>query len=138
MKKIRGCRLTGCSGWYLTRPVGVEGQEWYVNGVASLDSELPASDLLKGLLKTEAEMGRVRRGRWEPRIIDLDLLLHGEEMIDEEALKVPHPLMHLRRFVLVPMVQIAPEVVHPALGLTMAKLLEDLPPDGQEVIPIEE
>jgi 2-amino-4-hydroxy-6-hydroxymethyldihydropteridine diphosphokinase len=109
-----------------------------VNGVISLDTELPAQRLLEHLLAIEAGLGRVRTRRWEDRTIDLDILIFGGDRIDEAYLKVPHPLMHLRRFVLVPLVRLASESVHPTLGIRMVDLLEALPEDGQEVVPLEE
>ena len=133
LQKIPECELTGHSDWYLTEPVGVEGQEQYVNGVASVSTELSAHDLMGKLLAIEQDMGRVRRKKWEPRIIDLDLLLYGEEVISEKHLTVPHPLMHERRFVLVPLVELDPNLTHPSLGLTMSELLARLSEDGQEV-----
>ena len=138
LQKTPGCELTGHSDWYLTEPVGVKDQERYVNGVASLSTELSAHDLLRTLLVIEQDMGRVRRKRWESRIIDLDLLLYGQEVINEKHLTVPHPLMHVRRFVLVPMVELEPNLRHPSLGLTMSELLRRLPENGQAVSLIED
>lgn len=135
--RIRGCRLLHCSPWFLTRPVGVEGQDWYVNGALSLETEISARDLLARLLEVESAMGRVRAGKWGPRVIDLDLLLYGEEIISDEDLQVPHPFMHTRRFVLVPMVHLAPQLVHPVLRRTMADLLSSLEGEGQDVVPFE-
>jgi 2-amino-4-hydroxy-6-hydroxymethyldihydropteridine diphosphokinase len=131
--QIPACRIERLSGWYLTEPVGVEGQAEYMNGVLSLKTALSAPRLLESLLGIEAVMGRVRHERWEPRIIDLDLLLFGQEIIDLPDLKVPHPRMHLRRFVLVPLVQIAPDMIHPLMESTMAQLLDGLPEDDQVV-----
>jgi 2-amino-4-hydroxy-6-hydroxymethyldihydropteridine diphosphokinase len=133
MDRMAGCRITGCSDWFLTKPVGVEGQEWYVNGVASLTTDISPQDLLKRLLRIEADMGRVRRERWGPRNIDLDILLFGQEIIHEPDLKIPHPRMHLRRFVLEPMTQLAPDLIHPGLGLSIKVLLKKLPGDDQVV-----
>jgi 2-amino-4-hydroxy-6-hydroxymethyldihydropteridine diphosphokinase len=138
IEQIPGCQLTGCSDWYLTMPVGVRGQEWYVNGVVSISTKVPPRDLLRRLLNIESDMGRVRTKQWEPRIIDLDILLYGDEIINEEDLKVPHPLMHLRKFVLVPLVQLAPDLIHPSLGVTMLELLGKMPDNGQEVVPLED
>jgi 2-amino-4-hydroxy-6-hydroxymethyldihydropteridine diphosphokinase len=138
MGEIPGCEVSETSGWYLTRPVGVEGQEWYENGVASLQTRVSARELLNSLLSIEQRMGRVRTARWAPRVIDLDILLFGGDVIESEDLKVPHPRMHLRRFVLVPLAQIAPNMVHPSLGLTISELLMRLPEDGQEVVAIKE
>jgi 2-amino-4-hydroxy-6-hydroxymethyldihydropteridine diphosphokinase len=135
--RMSGARLKQWSRWFLTRPVGVEGQAWYLNGVASVEAEISAHDLLARLLAIESTLGRVRTEKWGPRIIDLDLLLFGEEIIQREDLQVPHPLMHVRRFVLVPMVELAPWVVHPVLRRAMKELLESMAEDGQEVIPVE-
>lgn len=132
------CQITGQSEWYLTKPIGVEGQDWYVNGVLSLDTNKSAQDLLNSLMGIEAELGRVRQQRWESRVIDLDILLYGREIIDEDNLTIPHPLMHVRKFVLVPMARLAPDLAHPTLGVTMTELLLKVPEDGQVVIPIEE
>ena len=131
--QIPGCKLTGRSDWYRTKPVGVNGQDWYVNGVISISTSISAQNLLSRLMGIEADMGRMRRQQWEPRVIDLDILLFGREIIGEENLKIPHPLMHLRKFVLVPMVQLMRDLIHPSLNVTMAELLGQIPEDGQVV-----
>jgi 2-amino-4-hydroxy-6-hydroxymethyldihydropteridine diphosphokinase len=138
MRKVQGCEVSEISGWYLTRPVGVAEQEWYENGVARLQARISARELLVSLLSIEERMGRVRTGRWAPRVIDLDILLFGGDVIESEDLKVPHPLMHLRRFVLVPLAQLGPNLIHPSLGLTITELLMRLPEDGQEVVALKE
>lgn len=134
--EISGCRVTAQSGFYRTQPVGVKGQAWYVNGVIVLSADIPAQDLLKSLLAIEIDMGRERKRKWDSRIIDLDILLFGEEVISEKGLQVPHPLMHLRRFVLAPMVSLAPDLVHPVLGKSMTELLADAPKKNQSVVPM--
>ena len=90
--KISGCRLMARSDFFRTAPVGVEGHDWYVNGVISLEAEIPAYQLLKSLLAIEADLGRERKKKWDPRTIDLDILLFGQDVIDEKDLTVPHPL----------------------------------------------
>jgi 2-amino-4-hydroxy-6-hydroxymethyldihydropteridine diphosphokinase len=134
--EISGCRVTAQSDFYRTQPVGVKGQDWYVNGVIVLSSDIPARDLLKGLLAIELDMGRERKRKWDSRVIDLDILLFGAEVISEKGLQVPHPLMHLRRFVLAPMVSLAPDLVHPVLKKSMAELLVDSPTKNQSVVPM--
>ena len=114
--------------------MGVTRQDWYFNGVLALETDLSPRGLLEILLSVEMGMGRVRRRRWDSRIIDLDILLFGQDVVDEDDLKIPHPLMHLRRFVLVPMVQLAPDVIHPLLGKTMRELLQNLSDEGQSVV----
>jgi 2-amino-4-hydroxy-6-hydroxymethyldihydropteridine diphosphokinase len=98
----------------------------YLNAVAEVQVTLSAAIFLKRLLKIEKELGRLRRRKWEPRVIDLDLLLFGDQIISRENLVVPHPLMHERMFVLQPLAEIAPEAVHPVLQMTIGGLLEDL------------
>jgi 2-amino-4-hydroxy-6-hydroxymethyldihydropteridine diphosphokinase len=98
----------------------------FLNGAAELETSLTASELLNTLLEIEKEIGRVRREKWGPRLIDLDLLLYGDQVISGAKLTVPHPLLHTRRFVLEPLVEIAPEVVHPLLHKTIGALFGQL------------
>ncbi len=130
---LPGTRMEDLSPWYTSRPVGVQGQGWYVNGVARVRTRLPAAELLHGLLRIEADMGRVRKERWEARLIDLDLLLYGDHRIGGRDLQVPHPRLHQRRFVLVPLTDLAPGLIHPVLGATVAELLAGLEVEGQEL-----
>ena len=130
---LEGCSVKVQSPFYRTEPVGVEGQDPYVNGVVCVDTDLSAGTLLKCLLGIEADMGRVRRKKWDARVIDLDILLFGSRIIKKSGLIVPHPLMHLRRFVLTPMLQIAPDLIHPVLCKSMRELAGSLPGDGQAV-----
>ncbi|HEX4054719.1 MAG TPA: 2-amino-4-hydroxy-6-hydroxymethyldihydropteridine diphosphokinase [Tepidisphaeraceae bacterium] len=98
----------------------------FLNAAAELKTNLGSHALLHCLLGIERKLGRVRRQRWEPRPIDMDLLLYGDQIISSQELVVPHPLMHERRFVLQPLAEIAPEAVHPVLQMTIAGLLENL------------
>ena len=134
--RVPDCSVVGQSGFYRTEPVGVERQDWYVNGVLFLSTDISPQDLLTSILAVEKEMGRKRNKKWDSRIIDLDLLLFGQDVIKEDDLAVPHPLMHRRRFVLMPMVQLAPDLIHPVLGKSMAALLGDISDEGQTVIPL--
>ena len=133
---ISGCRLTGQSDFFRTSPVGVEGHGWYVNAVISIESDITAHQLLKSLLAIETDLGRKRNHKWDPRTIDLDILLYGQVVMDVKDLTIPHPYMHLRKFVLLPMSQLITDLVHPVLGKTIVELLGDLAEDGQVVFPM--
>ncbi|MEW6388699.1 MAG: 2-amino-4-hydroxy-6-hydroxymethyldihydropteridine diphosphokinase [Thermodesulfobacteriota bacterium] len=122
------------SAFYLTPPLGPPGQPWYVNGVAQIRTRLTPEELFRVLLRIEKEMGRVRGERWGPRLIDLDLLLYDGEILAGPALVVPHPEMHRRAFVMVPLAEIAPQAWHPVLQKTIAELLAELDEADREAV----
>jgi 2-amino-4-hydroxy-6-hydroxymethyldihydropteridine diphosphokinase len=108
-----------------TEPVGVADQPAFLNGAVALETELSPRELLDVLLKIEQELGRVRgENRFGPRTIDLDLLVFGEETIDEDGLSVPHPRLHERRFALEPLAELEPDLVIPGLGKASEALAE--------------
>jgi 2-amino-4-hydroxy-6-hydroxymethyldihydropteridine diphosphokinase len=113
---LAGCRLAARSSLYRSAPVGVGPQPDFINAVAALDTSLGPRELLTALLDVEARHGRTRHIRLAARTLDLDLLLHGDTVADEPELQLPHPRMHLRAFVLLPLAEIAPELVIPGLG----------------------
>lgn len=122
------------SSFYLNPPLGPPDQPWYVNAVAQIRTRLTPEELLRVLHRVEREMGRFRQERWGPRLIDLDLLLYGGEILSGPDLKVPHPEMQHRSFVLVPLAEIAPQAWHPALRKTAAELLAELDPQDREAV----
>jgi 2-amino-4-hydroxy-6-hydroxymethyldihydropteridine diphosphokinase len=131
--------VTALSGVYETEPVGFTGQPWFLNAVAGLrvSEEESPERLLRELLAVERAMGRERGGAGQiakgPRIIDLDILLYGSRVLDSPGLRIPHPEMHRRRFVLEPLAQVAPEAVHPVLRRSALQLLRELPSEGPVV-----
>lgn len=132
--EARGFRITAMSSLYLTEPVDAPPQEWFLNAVAGGETALSPEALLQACLDTEREMGRVRDVPRGPRTIDLDLLLYGSEVRDAPGLVLPHPRMPARRFVLVPLAEIAPAARHPILGLTAAEMLRRCPDRSQVVL----
>lgn len=128
-------RLEKRSSWFKTEPWGTSA-EWYMNGAAALRTNLEPWTLLACCHAIERSMGRHRTGmRWEDRIIDLDLLLFDDRVVGDPLLEIPHPGLHKRRFVLTPMCEIAPRVVHPVLAMSMAELLARVE-DEKQVWPI--
>jgi 2-amino-4-hydroxy-6-hydroxymethyldihydropteridine diphosphokinase len=119
-----GIEIVAVSTLRETDPIGYEDQPRFLNGAAALETELPPRKLLERLLAIERQLGRIRRDtpRYGPRTIDLDLLLYGQETLDEPGLTVPHPRLHERRFALEPLVELDPALEIPGRGPIRALL----------------
>lgn len=126
LARLPQTQLVRASSLYDTEPVGETDQPNFLNAVAEIDTDLPARQLLWNLLLIEKRLGRVRTHRWGPRTIDLDLLLYGELALEEPDLRVPHPELIRRSFVLVPLVELDPSLVHPETGETLLQHLARL------------
>ena len=119
-------RVTRVSSIYETDPVDLREQPWFLNCLVQGETEVPALELLRALSGIESRMGSKKLVPKGPRLIDLDILLYGDETIDTAELRVPHPRMLLRRFVLAPLAEIAPNLKHPSWKRTASQLLADL------------
>lgn len=129
--------VTRVSAFYRNPPLGPPDQPWYVNAAARVRTRLGPEELLRLLQQVEAALGRVRGEHWGPRVLDLDLLLYNGEVIFAPDLVVPHPEMHRRGFVLLPLAEIAPQAWHPVLGKSAGDLLAELnPADWAAVQPL--
>ncbi len=131
--RLPDSKVTALSSFYETSPVGVTDQPAFYNAVLRLHTAFSPHELLERLLRIETDVfGRARTTHWSPRRIDLDLLLYGALTISDDTLTVPHPRMTERRFVLQPLCDIAPDLVHPLAGKSIAELLGAL--HGDETV----
>jgi 2-amino-4-hydroxy-6-hydroxymethyldihydropteridine diphosphokinase len=130
VSKLPGTRLVRASSLYESEPLG-DAKTWFVNSVIEIETDFPPDELLKKLKAIEKAMGRrrVKGKRWGSRVIDLDILLCNQDVVEKRALKIPHPEMHKRRFVLLPLAELAPHVVHPELGQSVSTLLANVKDD---------
>jgi 2-amino-4-hydroxy-6-hydroxymethyldihydropteridine diphosphokinase len=129
LNELSGSKVIMQSSLYSSPPMGPQDQPDYVNAVVLLETELEPHLLLDGLQSIEQQQGRVRKRHWGERTIDLDILVYDDNVIDDERLKVPHPGIAQRSFVLYPLAEIGPELDIPTLG-SVKHLLENCPPEG--------
>jgi 2-amino-4-hydroxy-6-hydroxymethyldihydropteridine diphosphokinase len=127
--KVDHHKLLAKSSFFKTQPVGYTSQDWFVNGVIKIETDLEPFDLFRMLKAIESRLGRLKTFRWGPRSIDLDILFFDETEIQTEELQIPHPLIHERQFVLIPLAEIDPGLIHPVIRKTVQELLENLKQD---------
>ena len=137
MGQIKSTRVAACSRFYKTAPVDYLDQDWFVNAAVQLDTRLAPRELLEALHDIQRRAGRTRDPiRFGPRVIDLDIIFYNAAVIETPALVVPHPRMHKRRFVLQPICDIDPSIVHPVIKKSVRHLLERILDDTQSVEPL--
>lgn len=126
LRHTKGIEVKAVSPFYNTAPVGYTHQPDFLNGVVEIETTLSSHELLKACQGIEEKLKRVRTIRWGPRTIDMDILLYDDLIVQDEDLIIPHPRMHEREFVLKPLNDIAPQVVHPVYKMAVCKLYERL------------
>lgn len=130
LKNAPGVQISRTSPIYETEPVGGPRQPQYLNTVVEIVTDLEVKKLLKVCQEIENEMGRIRTERWGPRIIDIDILIYGDLVSSTKELTIPHPLFHEREFVLRPLADIVPDLVHPVLDVSIRELLDGVEESG--------
>lgn len=133
--KLPGTRVVRASSLYESEPHG-DAKTWFVNSVVEVQTELSPDETLKHLKAIETTMGRkrVKGKRWGSRVIDLDILLYDQELVQKRNLKIPHKEMHKRRFVLLPLCELAPHLSHASLGATISQILATVQDDKRVVL----
>ncbi len=134
--QINSVSVKKVSSFYETEPVGYEDQDWFVNAVAEIEADLSPEALLDTLKKIEKFIGRKDRIRWGPREIDVDILFYDQMIINTPHLIIPHPRLHERAFVLVPLAEIAKDFVHPIMNKTITELLGEI--KSQKTVKLQE
>ena len=117
------------SSAYITEPWGFEAEEWFLNELLVLETDLEPNDLMDALLEIERKLGRVRHPEqkgYTSRTVDLDILYYGDRIVNTEKVTVPHPRLHLRKFALMPLCEVIPDFLHPIFNLSQTQLLEKL------------
>jgi 2-amino-4-hydroxy-6-hydroxymethyldihydropteridine diphosphokinase len=127
--KIDCHKLLGKSSFFKTQPIGYTSQDWFVNGVIKIVTDLEAPELFRTLKAIESQLGRIKTFRWGPRMIDLDILFFDEVEIHTEELQIPHPLIQDRQFVLIPLAEIDRNFIHPVLKKAIQELLSNFKED---------
>jgi len=125
LAKIRGCKILGVSKFISTPPYGYIEQGDFLNGCLAIKTLLTPHELLDTLLGIENSAGRIRDMRWGPRTLDLDIIFYDDLVMSDDRLTIPHPEMHIRDFVLKPMCEVAPNLIHPIYRKTISELLDD-------------
>ena len=124
-------KIISKSSFYKTVPIGDIEQDWFINSVIRIDTKLNPKELLLTLLNIESEMGRIRKEKWGPRLIDLDLLFYDKLILNQEGITLPHPEIQKRNFVLVPLNEISENLTHPILKKTVKTLLQESSDDSE-------
>jgi 2-amino-4-hydroxy-6-hydroxymethyldihydropteridine diphosphokinase len=124
------CALMRVSRLYKSAPVGFLDQDWFINCAAQADCDMAPTPLLRSLKSIETRLGRVETVKMGPRVIDLDILFYADEVVEEPLLRIPHPRLHERLFVLAPLMDLNPDLIHPITGRTVRQMYADRERDG--------